>query len=171
MGLTGPTWGPGVCASAFPDGDTSYTPLDDHPLATHCEPSALHCWILEILNCTPKGRRASLRIPSTEGRSVCPCWAPSRPKGPKGLDRISELRALDVGAPLSVSGETGSSRESTRTACSQGPRTPEQSRKVRPSQDHQDNNPIQYSKRCNPRLSIRIISLSIPSSALRSLRF
>ena len=32
----------------------------------------------------PKGRRALLRIPSTEGRSVCLCWAPSKPKGPKG---------------------------------------------------------------------------------------
>ena len=25
----------------------------------HCEPSALYCWILEILCCNPKGRRAS----------------------------------------------------------------------------------------------------------------
>ena len=59
-------------------------PLEDHPLATHCEPSALYCWILEILYCTPKGRRALLRIPSTEGRSVCLCWAKSISKGPKG---------------------------------------------------------------------------------------
>ena len=49
-----------------------------------CEPSALYCWILEILYCTPKGCRALLRTPSTEGRSVCLCWAPSKPKGPKG---------------------------------------------------------------------------------------
>ena len=34
------------------------------------EPSALYCWILEILYCTPKGRRALLRIPTT-GRAKC----------------------------------------------------------------------------------------------------
>ena len=44
---------------------TSYTPLEDHPLATHRETSALYCWILETLYCNPKGRRALLRIPST----------------------------------------------------------------------------------------------------------
>ena len=27
----------------------------------------LYCWILEILYCNPKGRRALLRIPTTEG--------------------------------------------------------------------------------------------------------
>ena len=32
------------------------------------------------------GRRALLRIPSTAGRSVCLCWAKSKPKGPKGTD-------------------------------------------------------------------------------------
>ena len=63
---------------------TSYAPLEDHPLATHLEPSALYCWILEILYCTPKGRRALLRIPSTEGRSACLCWAKSKPEGPEG---------------------------------------------------------------------------------------
>ena len=41
-----------------------------HPLHTHCEPSAPYCWILEILFCTPKGRRALLRIPTT-GRAKC----------------------------------------------------------------------------------------------------
>ena len=60
----------GVCANAFPDGDTSYTPLEDHPLDARREPSALYCWILEFLYCDPKGRRALLRIPSTEGRGV-----------------------------------------------------------------------------------------------------
>ena len=45
-------------------------PLEDHPLDTHREPSALYCCILEILYCTPKGRRALLWIPSTEGRSA-----------------------------------------------------------------------------------------------------
>jgi hypothetical protein len=59
--------------------------LEDHPLDTHCEPSAPYCWILEILCCTPKGRRALLRIPPTEGQSVCLCWEHSKPKGPKGL--------------------------------------------------------------------------------------
>jgi len=35
-----------------------------------------------------------LRIPSTEGRSVCLCWAKSKPKGPKvkGKD-LKDLRA------------------------------------------------------------------------------
>ena len=55
---------------------------EDHPLDTRREPSALYCWIFEILYCNPKGRRALLRIPSTEGRSVCLCGAPSKPKGP-----------------------------------------------------------------------------------------
>ena len=48
----------------------SNTPLEDHPLDTHREPSAPYCWILEILYCTPKGRRALLRIPTT-GRAKC----------------------------------------------------------------------------------------------------
>jgi hypothetical protein len=39
---------------------------------------------LGSLYCDPKGRRALLRTPSTEGRSVCLCWAKSKPKGPKG---------------------------------------------------------------------------------------
>jgi hypothetical protein len=51
--------------------------------------AALYCWILEILYCTPKGCRALLRTPSTEGRSVCLCWAPSKPKGPKGRRRLT----------------------------------------------------------------------------------
>ena len=70
------------------------------PLATHREPSALYCWILEILFCTPKGRRALLRIPSTEGRSVCLCWAPSKPKGPKGRPRVSSLLFLSSRAEM-----------------------------------------------------------------------
>ena len=41
-----------------------------NPLHTHCEPSALYCWILEIICCMPKGRRALLRIPTT-GRAKC----------------------------------------------------------------------------------------------------
>jgi len=35
--------------------------------------------------------RALLRIPSTIGRSVCLCWAKSKPKGPKGPMRIQCL--------------------------------------------------------------------------------
>jgi hypothetical protein len=62
-------------------------PTEDHPLATatHREPSALYCWILEILYCNPKGRRALLRVPSTEGRSVCLCWSIQDVKGLKDL--------------------------------------------------------------------------------------
>ena len=41
------------------------------PKGPHREPSALNCWILEILYCDLKGRRALLRVPSTVGRSVC----------------------------------------------------------------------------------------------------
>jgi len=59
-----------VYASAFPVGDTSNAPIEDHPLATRYEPSALEGWILEILYCDPKGSRAFLRILSTEGRGV-----------------------------------------------------------------------------------------------------
>ena len=44
----------------------SHAPLEDHPVATHREPSALYCWILEILWCNPKGRRALLRLRSGE---------------------------------------------------------------------------------------------------------
>ena len=51
--------------------------VDQIPLATHHEPSALYCWILEILYCDPKGRRALLRVPSKVGRSACLCWAHS----------------------------------------------------------------------------------------------
>jgi hypothetical protein len=45
-------------------------PIQSQVLATHREPSALYCWILEILYCTPKKRRALLRIPTT-GRAKC----------------------------------------------------------------------------------------------------
>jgi hypothetical protein len=41
--------------------------------------------ILEILCCDPKGHRALLRVPSTEGRGVRLCWAISKPKEPKGF--------------------------------------------------------------------------------------
>ena len=73
---------------------TSHAPLEDHPLDTHREPSALYCWILEILYCDPKGRRALLRIPSTVGRSVCLSWAKSKPRGPKGRAPKSGLDCL-----------------------------------------------------------------------------
>ena len=79
MGLQ-PTFGPGVYASASVFRLIQNTPLRDHPLATHREPSALYCWILEI---PASFRRALLRIPFAEGRSICLCWAKSKPKGPK----------------------------------------------------------------------------------------
>ena len=43
--------------------------------------------ILEILCCDPKGHRALLWVPSTEGRGVRLCWALSKPKEPKGRAR------------------------------------------------------------------------------------
>jgi len=39
----------------------------------------------EVLCGDPKGRRALLRILSTEGRSVHLCWAKSKPEGPKDV--------------------------------------------------------------------------------------
>ena len=66
---------PGVRVSMGTFCIPSHAPLEDHPLDTHSEPSALYCWILEIFYCDPKGRRGLLRIPSTVGRSVCLCWA------------------------------------------------------------------------------------------------
>ena len=41
-----------------------------------------------------------LRIPSTEGRSVCLCWAKSKPEGPKG--RRSPLVASQLTVTLST---------------------------------------------------------------------
>jgi hypothetical protein len=41
-----------------------------------------------------KGRRALLRIPSTEGRSVCLCWEHSKPKGPKGSNPLHYSQSL-----------------------------------------------------------------------------
>ena len=66
----------------------SHAPLEDHLVDTHREPSALYCWILEILDCDLKGRRALLRVPSSVGRSVCLCWEHSKPQGSKGQERI-----------------------------------------------------------------------------------
>ena len=69
---------------------TSHNQVFCEPIKTGHEPQTqyffpqCHCWILEILYCNPKGCRALLRIPSTEGRSVCLCWEHSKPKGPKG---------------------------------------------------------------------------------------
>ena len=42
-------------------------------------------WLRSARPCNPKGRRALLRVPSKIGRSVCLCWAKSKPKGPQGL--------------------------------------------------------------------------------------
>ena len=97
MGLVEADLDPGVCVSMGTSWYTFTCPFKDHPLATHSEPSALYCWILEILNCNPKGRRALLRIPTTEGRSVCLCWAKSKPKGPKGsVKSLSRLMGYRV---------------------------------------------------------------------------
>ena len=57
-----------------PRGIPSHASLEDRPLDTRREPSALEGWILELLYCDPKGRRACLRILSTEGRGVRLCW-------------------------------------------------------------------------------------------------
>ena len=57
------------------------TALEDHPVDTRREPSALEGWILEIRYCDPKGSRAFLRILSTERRGVRLCWAKLKPTG------------------------------------------------------------------------------------------
>jgi len=86
MGLQ-PTWGL-VCVRARSHSMTPQTP-DWGPLFTRSTKavSEQYCWILEILYCNPKGGRALLRIPSTEGRGVCLCWAKSKPEGPQGRER------------------------------------------------------------------------------------
>ena len=63
------------------------------------EPYALYGWILEILYCNPKGRRALLRIPPPEGRSVCLCWEHSKPKGLKGRGQGRALPVRTARAP------------------------------------------------------------------------
>ena len=52
----------------------------------------------EILFCDPEGRRALLRIPSTEGRSVCLCWAKSKPQGPKELEEPKGPKGAHMGS-------------------------------------------------------------------------
>ena len=64
------------------------------PLAHHREPSAMKCWILEILCCDPEGSRAFLRILSTKGRGASLCWAKSKPTGPKGPEKAQDLKDL-----------------------------------------------------------------------------
>ena len=46
----------------------------------------------EIIFCDPKGCRALLRVPSTEGRIVCLCWALSNPKGPNRFGALAAGR-------------------------------------------------------------------------------
>ena len=78
-------------------------------IATHREPSALYCWILEILYSDLKGRRALLRVPFKVGRSVCLCWAKSKPKGPNGeLEFGVDLRAAQQRSQDSEGGDVGS---------------------------------------------------------------
>ena len=47
-----------------------------------------------------KGRRALLRTPSTEGRSVCLCWAPSKPQRPRGRSAQRERARLGTLEPF-----------------------------------------------------------------------
>ena len=88
-------------------------PKDLKDLKDLKDPSALYCWILEILYCDPKGRRALLRVPSTVERSVCLCWALSKPKGPKGsLSSVAYLSLnLEV---LGIGGDDVGVMQSTK---------------------------------------------------------
>ena len=78
-----------------PKGPKRTPNLKDRESHLHCTG---YCWILEILYCNPKGRRALLRIPSSEGRSVCLCWAKSKPKGPK--KDLKDLPHLEPEGPV-----------------------------------------------------------------------
>ena len=45
-------------------------------------------WILEVLYCDPKFRRAFLGFLFTEGRGLRLCWEKSNSTGPRGIKRL-----------------------------------------------------------------------------------
>jgi len=75
MGLVETDLDPGVCVSMATIGIPSHTPLEDHPLATHREPSALYCWILEILyEALRKGSLFVLQSERAQGFAADPVY-------------------------------------------------------------------------------------------------
>ena len=89
------------------------------PLAARREPSALEGWILEVLHCNLKGKRAFLWILFTERRGVRLCWALSKPEGPKGRSRLKQpnpenetRNSKDI--PRNTRHETRNTRPKTR---------------------------------------------------------
>ena len=50
--------------------------------------------VLEILCCDPKGHRALLRVPTTEGRGARLCWALSKPTGLKGATTLRQAECI-----------------------------------------------------------------------------
>ena len=112
MGLVEADLDPGVCVSMATIGIPSHTPLEDHPLATHSEPSALYCWILKILYCNPKGRRALLWIPSTKGEVFAYVGLPQNLRDQKDGPRLGRYVELCN----HYNGHRGNSKLRTHTA-------------------------------------------------------
>ena len=87
--------------------------------------------------CDPKGRRALLRVPSTVGRSVCLCWAPSKLEGPEGAGTASVSVSNNGGADHNVGtvffeeSVAGAVRSMTPTVGSVGVGTREAERDLR----------------------------------------
>ena len=98
------TFLPTLPACIYDQFPKSSTCVDVQRAETEC---TLYCWILEILYCHPKGRRALLRVPSTAGRSVCLCWAKSKPKGPENRQGgcFTSPRQANIGRPAGASKE------------------------------------------------------------------
>jgi len=84
-----------------------------------------YCWILKILYCNPKGRRALLRIPSTVGRSVCLCWATPHTPHPTPHTLHPTPGCALPGRGLVLGGAASGSLQNPR------PRNPPRERKAR----------------------------------------
>ena len=70
------------------------------PLDARREPFALEGWIRKILYCDQNGKRAFLRILSTERRGIRLCWEHPKPKGPKDVKK--ETGEICTGKPASI---------------------------------------------------------------------
>ena len=105
---------PGWSLSSDPSSQTSILPVPEGTMTiqanfgeTQVKDRAKE--LLEVqrsFTAPPNGRRALPQIPSTEGRSVCLCWAKSEPKGRKAL-RCQEPRRHDQGSREAAGGDPG----------------------------------------------------------------